>query len=334
VTLDSQQTTGSGTKVKKCPACNEEYQQDMVVCPKDRTMLLTPQKDELIGQILNERYKVVKEVGRGGLSAVYKVIDQSMDRSIAVKVLIPQLVSDQFSIKRFQQAAQTISQLQHPNVIRVYDYGFLSSGQPYLIMDFLEGENLADIIGHAKKMPVERMIPIFIQACEGLEHAHEKGVLHCNLKSSNIMLIDFEGTRDFVKVMDFGIADLKMCHSEGQPQSRTQQSRRYYGDTLYGSPIYLSPEECMAQSVDARSNIYAMGVIMYEVLAGQPPFLGDTVIDTMQMHMSTPAKLFCEVGSGLDVPERLERVVFKALEKKAEERYQSMKELSDALKNV
>ncbi len=327
VTLESQQTTG-GPKVKKCPACNEEYQDsNLVVCPKDRTMLLTPQKDELLGQILNDRYKVVEEVGRGGMSAVYKGIHELMDRTVAIKVLLPQLVSDQISIKRFQQEAQAASHLQHPNVITVYDYGFVASGQPYLVMDFLEGESLSDIIRRDKQVPVKRMIPIFMQACEALEHAHQKGVIHRDLKSSNIMLIDFEGKKDFVKVVDFGIAKL-MPSSGKQSQNLTQTGE------VFGSPIYMSPEQCMAQSLDARSDIYSMGAMMYESLTGQPPLMGNSIIDTMQMHMSTPPKPFKETRPDLEIPETLERVVLKALAKKPEQRYQSMQELRDALEGV
>ncbi|MDZ4834907.1 MAG: serine/threonine-protein kinase [Candidatus Melainabacteria bacterium] len=328
MTLDSQPQTTGLPKVKKCPACNEEYQDtNLVVCPKDRTMLLTPQKDELIGQILNDRYKVVEEVGRGGMSAVYKGIHELMDRTVAIKVLLPQLVSDTISIKRFQQEAQAASHLQHPNVITVYDYGFVASGQPYLVMDFLEGESLSDIIRHEKQCSTKRMIPIFMQACEALEHAHQKGVIHRDLKSSNIMLIDFEGKKDFVKVVDFGIAKL-MPSSGKQSQNLTQTGE------VFGSPIYMSPEQCMAQSLDARSDIYSMGAMMYESLTGQPPLMGNSIIDTMQMHMSTPPKPFREIRADLEIPEALERVVLKALAKKPEQRYQSMQELRDALEGV
>lgn len=324
--MDSQQTTG-GQKIKKCPACNGEFPSDLVVCPNDRTMLLTPKKDELIGQILNDRYKVVEEVGRGGMSAVYRGVHELMDRTVAIKVLLPQLVSDQISIKRFQQEAQAASHLQHPNVITVYDYGFVASGQPYLVMDFLEGESLSEIIKADKHVPVKRVIPIFMQACEALEHAHQKGVIHRDLKSSNIMLIDFEGKTDFVKVVDFGIAKL-MPSSGKQSQNLTQTGE------VFGSPIYMSPEQCMAQSLDARSDIYSMGAMMYEALTGQPPLMGQSIIDTMQMHMSTPPKPFKEMRPDLKIPDALERVVLKALAKKPEQRYQSMQELRDAMEGV
>jgi hypothetical protein len=194
-------------------------------------------------------------------------------------------------------------------------------------MDFLEGESLADIIRRDKQVPVKRMIPIFMQACEALEHAHQKGVIHRDLKSSNIMLIDFEGKKDFVKVVDFGIAKL-MPSSGKQSQNLTQTGE------VFGSPIYMSPEQCMAQSLDARSDIYSMGAMMYESLTGQPPLMGNSIIDTMQMHMSTPPKPFRESRPDLDIPEALERVVLKALAKKPEQRYQSMQELRDAMEGV
>lgn len=323
--------------MKKCPACNEEYQDtQLVVCPKDRTMLLTPQKDALIGQLLNDRYRILEESGRGGLSAVYKGICELTDRAVAIKVLLPQLVSDQTSIKLFQHHAQAASQLQHPNVICVYDYGFIASGQPYLVMDFLEGESLADIIRRNIQSPVKRMVPIFMQVCDALEYANQKELRNRNLKPSNIMVIDLEGEKDLVKLVDFGIADLTAPSSVSllQNQSRTRQSQRMYGDEFLCNPIYMSPEQCLAQSLDARSDIYSIGVIMYESLTGQPPLIGTSVVDTMQMHTSTIPKPFKKVRPDLEIPEPFERVVLKSLEKNPERRYQSMQELRSALNDV
>lgn len=314
-------------KRKLCPACKKEFAGTLVVCPHDKTMLMNVKEDELIGTVLNERYVITSEIGRGGMSIVYKGIQQPMDRTVAIKMLQAQLVSDQISIKRFQQEAQAASHLQHPNVITIYDYGVVATGQPYLVMDYLEGESLADIIKRDNHVSSDRVVPIFVQACEALEHAHQKGVIHRDLKSSNIMLIDFEGRRDFVKVVDFGIAKL-MPSSGKQSQNLTQTGE------IFGSPIYMSPEQCMGQALDPRSDIYSMGAMMYESLSGLPPLMGDTIIDTMQMHVSTPPQNFAKVRPDLQVPEALEKIVMKALAKKPEQRYQSMQEFRDALAHV
>lgn len=312
---------------KKCPACQATYPDNFIVCQNDKVILVKIKKDKLLGQILNERYKVVEEIGRGGMSIVYKGVHELMDRLVAIKVLLPQLVSDQTSIKRFQVEAQAASCLSHPNVITIYDYGVVDEEQPFLVMDFLEGESLSDIIKRDDHVEMKRTIPIFMQAAEALEHAHQKGVIHRDLKSSNIMLINFEGKDDFVKVVDFGIAKL-------MPSSGKQAQHLTATGEIFGSPIYMSPEQCTGSTLDARSDIYSMGAMMYEALTGQPPIMGRSVVETMEMHLTTPPPPLKEIRPDLDINESLERVVMKALSKKPEARFQKMQELRDALEGV
>ncbi|QQR58504.1 MAG: protein kinase [Candidatus Melainabacteria bacterium] len=312
---------------KKCPACQSTYPDNFIVCQNDKVILVKIKKDKLLGQILNERYKVVEEIGRGGMSIVYKGVHELMDRLVAIKVLLPQLVSDQTSIKRFQVEAQAASCLSHPNVITIYDYGVVDDEQPFLVMDFLEGESLSDIIKRDDHVEMKRTIPIFMQAAEALEHAHQKGVIHRDLKSSNIMLINFEGKDDFVKVVDFGIAKL-------MPSSGKQAQHLTATGEIFGSPIYMSPEQCTGSTLDARSDIYSMGAMMYEALTGQPPIMGRSVVETMEMHLTTPPPPLKETRPDLEINESLERVVMKALSKKPEARFQKMQELRDALEGV
>ncbi len=312
---------------KKCPACQSTYPDNFIVCQNDKVILVKIKKDKLLGQILNERYKVVEEIGRGGMSIVYKGVHELMDRLVAIKVLLPQLVSDQTSIKRFQVEAQAASCLSHPNVITIYDYGVVDDEQPFLVMDFLEGESLSEIIKRDDHVEMKRTIPIFMQAAEALEHAHQKGVIHRDLKSSNIMLINFEGKDDFVKVVDFGIAKL-------MPSSGKQAQHLTATGEIFGSPIYMSPEQCTGSTLDARSDIYSMGAMMYEALTGQPPIMGRSVVETMEMHLTTPPPPLKETRPDLDINESLERVVMKALSKKPEARFQKMQELRDALEGV
>lgn len=298
------------------------------MCSHDGTLLMPIKKDELIGSILSDKYRIESEVGRGGMSIVYRGMHELMDRTVAIKVLQAQLVSDQVSVKRFQQEAQAASCIAHPNVITIHDFGIASpSGRPYLVMDFLVGESLSDIIRRDHQVEMMRAMKIFIQACDALEHAHRKGVIHRDLKSSNIMLVEFEGKKDVVKVVDFGIAKL-MPSSGKQSQNLTQTGE------IFGSPIYMSPEQCQALPLDARSDIYSMGAMMYESLTGQPPLMGDTILDTMQMQVATRPLSFADVRPDLELPEELEQVVFKALEKKPEDRYQSMEEFGSALQHV
>ena len=187
---------------------------------------------------------------------------------------------DQTSKKRFQLEAEAASCLKHPNIIAVYDYGIAPTGQPYLVMEYLVGESLADLIKRDKNIEQRRVVKIFIQACDALSHAHKKGVIHRDLKSSNIMLVEQEDKSDIVKVLDFGIAKL-MPASGKLPQNLTQTGE------VFGSPIYMSPEQCLGQTLDQRSDIYSMGTMLYEALTGVPPLVGNTIVDTMQMHVGT-----------------------------------------------
>lgn len=312
------------TKKKVCTVCKREFPPTQAVCPYDKSMLMYLQKDELLGTVLNDRYRVINEVGRGGMSIVYKGLHEMMDRTVAIKMLQAQHVTDQLSIKRFQQEAQAASHLQHPHVITVYDCGVVATGQPYIVMDFLEGESLSDLIKKDNHIAYQRAIPIFAQACDALDHAHQKGVIHRDLKSSNIMLVEVEGRKDFVKVVDFGIA--KLTNASGKAQQNLTQTGE-----IFGSPIYMSPEQCLGQQLDSRSDIYSMGAVLYEALTGLPPLMGDTIYATMKMHVSQMPESFNVSRPDLRIPEQIERIAFKALAKKPEQRFQSMQEFRDAL---
>lgn len=319
--------TANPEKKKKCPVCNRKFTGALPVCSEDGTLLIPDKPDEYIGTTLADKYQIISEIGRGGMSIVYKGRHELMDRTVAIKMLQAQLVSDERSIKRFQQEARAVSCLAHPNVVSVFDFGISPSGQPYLVMDYLVGKSLADVIREENHVEVLRALHIFIQACEALEHAHQKGVIHRDLKSGNIMLVDFEGKKDVVKVVDFGIAKL-------MPESGKQAQILTATGEIFGSPVYMSPEQCLDHHLDARSDIYSMGAMVYETLTGQPPLMGDTIIDTMQMHVTVIPKPLEEVRPDLEFPLSLSSVVLKALEKKAENRYSSMGQFANTLRHI
>ncbi len=317
---------------KYCPKCRRIYASADQVCVHDRT-LLEPEIDtplgsgheSPIGTILADRYEIISEVGRGGMSIVYRGRHLLMDRICAIKMLLAQLMYDQTSKIRFQREAEAASCLKHPNIISVYDFGVAPTGQPYLVMEYLVGESLSDVIKREKNIEQRRAVRIFLQACDALSHAHAKGVVHRDLKSSNIMLVEVEGKEDMVRVLDFGIAKL-MPASGKLPQNLTQTGE------VFGSPIYMSPEQCLGQALDERSDIYSMGTMMYEALTGVPPLIGNTIVDTMQMHVgSKPAAM---KSHDVDIAPALEAHIFTALEKKPENRYQTMQEMYLALKEV
>lgn len=310
---------------KACPACKKEFVGTLVVCMHDGTLLI-PVKESLVGQVLAQKYRVVEEIGRGGMSIVYKGHHTVLDRKVAIKMLQAGLAQDETSKKRFEQEARAVAFLQHPNIITLYDTDVYDN-QPYLVMDYLVGDSLTDIIKRDNHVGVARALHIFIQACSALEHAHQKGVIHRDLKSSNIMLVETEGKKDVVKVVDFGIA--KLMPSSGKAAQNLTQTGE-----IFGSPIYMSPEQCRGDILDARSDIYSTGVMMYEALTGQPPLMGETIIDTMNAHVKVMPPPFARVRPDLHIPEALERVVFRCLEKNPEDRFQSMQDLEENLEYV
>jgi len=307
---------------KRCPLCAREFVGTIVVCVHDNS-LLVPVKQSLVGQTLANKYLVEAEVGRGGMSIVYRGKHNMIDRTVAIKMLQSQLLSDQNSVARFQREAQAVARINHPNVIAVYDCD-IHDGQPYIVMDFLTGDSLSGIIKRDNHVEAGRLIKIFIKVADALESAHQKGILHRDLKSGNIMLVDQDGQKDVVKVVDFGIAKLL-------PSSGKQAQNLTATGEIFGSPVYMSPEQCQGLQLDNRSDIYSAGVVMYEALCGEPPLLGENIIDTMQMHCHQPPRPFSQVRPDLTIPAILEKIVFQALAKAPPERQQSMLELKEAL---
>lgn len=280
----------------------------------------------LVGTLLADRYEILSLIGEGGMSVVYKGRHQLMDRLVAVKMLKAHLVTNTSILKRFQQEAKAISYLTHPNIVSVFDFGILPQGQPYLVMDYLQGISLDDAIEQENGLKVERAIHIFGQICDALTHAHQKGLIHRDLKPGNVMLVRSE-EEDFVKIVDFGIAKL-MPWAQQAFQKLTQTGE------AFGSPVYMSPEQCMGEELDNRSDIYSLGCVMYEALTGRPPLVGSQVLETMYKHLNATPIPLGAIRPDLCFSKSLEQIVLKSLRKKPEERYQSMKELKADLEQV
>lgn len=315
--------------IKTCSECGLELVGENAVCACDSSLPSKmrnsgPSKDPLIGTILNNTYQIQDVVGRGGMGSVYRARDVLMERTVAIKMLHHHLVQDQASIQRFQQEARAASAINHPNVITAYDFGISETGQPYLIMDFLQGKSLSSTIDESRGLEYSRAVHIFAQTCDALHVAHAKGVIHRDLKPSNIMIVQNRDDPDFVKIVDFGIA--KLLPSSGkQSQNLTQTGE------LFGSPLYMSPEQFLGKNLDERTDIYAMGCVMYEALIGRPPFSGEHVLETMHKHIHEPPAKFAVARPDLKIPAKLEAIVMRSLEKEPDARYQSMAELRDAI---
>lgn len=312
--------TERGLDQRICVECNRQFTGLYTACPHDGALLRPIIQDPLIGTVLAGNYEILEVLGQGGMGVVYRGKHSLMERIVAIKMLLSQLISDTNSVKRFQQESKAAARLKHPHIIDVYDFGISPAGQPYIVMEFLEGTPLSDLIKKEGQIGVERSIKLIAQACDALDHAHKQGVVHRDLKPSNIVLTQYDEEKDYVKVVDFGVAKLIEVGNNNEGQRLTQAGE------VCGSPVYMSPEQCMGQDLDARSDIYSMGIVLYETLTGKLPILGKTMVDTMSKHISEPPVPFNEARPDLYIPERLEWVVLKAMAKDPAQRHQTMEE--------
>lgn len=273
------------------------------------------------GVTFGDRYVLLEKLGAGGMGAVYKGYDKVLKKTVAVKVLLPNAQAE--AMIRFHQEAKMAAKLSHANILSVFDFGQSADGDLYLIMDFIDGESLADLIKRDGPLDPEFAARIFLQICAGLEHAHSQGILHRDIKPSNIMLVpDVKGYLE-VKIVDFGLAKV-----EGAEQSLTTTGVRV------GSPLYMSPEQAKSRTIDYRSDIYSLGCLMYKTLTGQTPFYSDSFLDVLNKHVEEIPKGINEVSPDLEFPKELADIVAKALEKDPADRFQSAAELKSAIENL
>lgn len=309
--------------MKLCLVCNFQFEDEQELCPKDYSKLVPLGKDQLIGKLIQDRYRVECMLAKGSMGVVYKAMQELIGREVAIKVLHGYLVADEESIKRFHKEAKAASRLNHPNITTLYDYGVLGSGQPYIVMDLLRGSSLAEILKERDYLPYDEAVVIFKQVCEAMAEAHKRGVVHRDIKPENIML-EYTDRGVQVKVVDFGIA--KFVQEQDDTIGKITKT-----GTVCGSPTYMSPEQCDDNKVDHRSDIYSLGVVIYETITGKVPFSGQDIYNVMTMHVKDPPPRLKQVRPDLDLPAHLEAVLDKALAKDPDERYQSATELWEAL---
>jgi predicted Ser/Thr protein kinase len=275
-----------------------------------------PPVDPLIGRVLDGRYEVEKVLGEGGMGLVYKVRHVTLGKALAIKVLKAEVSKDQEIVQRFRQEAQSATAIGNHHIIDISDFGTLADGSTYFVMEFLDGISLTKAIEPNKPLKSQRTIHIAKQLCRALGAAHEIGIVHRDLKPDNIYLISRGGDKDFVKVLDFGIAKVG-----GQKSKLTQVGQ------VFGTPHYMSPEQCAGTTVDKRTDIYALGVIMYEMTSSRVPFDADNLMGILTKHLYEEPVQPHELPPPVDVPPALEAVIMKCLAKKADVRYQTMQEV-------
>lgn len=311
-------------KKKLCIACKQEFSGDELTCPNDGTTLTPLTMEASIGTTIGEKYEILAVIGGGAMGLVYKARHTLMKRIVAVKMLHPNMLPDAGTVMRFKKEAEALSCLNHPNILTVFDFGISTQGQPYLVTDYLEGQTLGEVLESNQCVPWQRTVQIFMQVCSALAHAHKNGVIHRDIKPSNIMLTEFEDQADFVKILDFGIAKVLTEETENSSQlTRTGE--------VFGSPLYMSPEQCRGKPLDARSDIYSLGCVMFRTLTGQPAFFGQDLVECLYKHVNEAAPSLREMAPEASIPEELDLIVHKCLNKDPLERYQSMVELKEAL---
>ena len=307
--------------MKVCPVCGKEYSDTSTLCSVDAAVLQTT-TDPLIGQTLADKYSIEELIKRGGMGAVYRGRHVLMDKTVAIKVLRPSLAVDDEVVARFSREAKAASRISHPHAVNVTDFGESENGVVFLVMEYLDGRTLKELIKNEGPMKVSRVVEIIRQVAGALDAAHQQGVVHRDLKSDNIMLSQTNDA-DWAKVLDFGIAKIQL--PEGHRDSDLTAP-----NLVVGTPQYMSPEQCsQAGQIDSRSDVYSLGVIAYEMLAGQLPFTGEsaTVIMIKQVQDPPPSLLSLRP----DLPAGIEIAVHKALAKQPADRFATAGEFAIAL---
>ena len=305
---------------KKCNSCGNTYPSTLSFCLNDGSPLV--EVETMIGTVLDGRYRLDQLIGEGGMGDVYRATHVHIDTEFAVKLLKPEFVANQTAIKRFQLEAKAAGRIHHPNAVKVTDFGVTPERIVYLVMELVQGHSLRSLMRNEKKLDYIRAVRIVLQICGALEAAHRGGVIHRDLKPDNILIEKVHDT-ERVKVLDFGIAKLK--------ETKTDAFLTQAG-TIIGTPQYMSPEQCQGNPLDPASDIYSIGILLYEMLSGSVPFDGESVLQVVYDQLHAPPRQLRELSP--DLPEPLAQVVMRALEKEPADRQSSATQLSDELKQA
>tara|TARA_B100001750_G_scaffold152915_2_gene122593 strand:- start:239 stop:1393 length:1155 start_codon:yes stop_codon:yes gene_type:complete len=284
--------------------------------------------DSYVGREVAGQFRIVERIGSGGMGAVYKAEQPQMNRHVAIKILHSRYLSRKDLVSRFRREARAMSHLSHPNTARVFMYGQLEDGACYFVMEYLEGRNLAQLVRRDGPMDPKRAMHVMAQVCGALDEAHRAGIIHRDLKPENVFLTNQGGIDDYPKVLDFGLA--KVTEKQMRPGSMILTRE----GMVFGTPEFMSPEQARGKTLDPRSDIYSLGVILYELLSGKLPFEARQPIEFIQLHVNEPPIPLSERMKDRELPAGLEAAVMKALEKDPDDRYTTAAEFAQALEAV
>ncbi len=310
-----------------CPTCNGRFE-DGTFCPKDGTTLMPDgdQQQSMSGQVIDGRYRLTKLLGKGGMGEVYIGEHIRITKKVAIKFLHHEISGNPEALGRFQQEAQSASSIGHRNIVTIDDFGAMDDGQVFLCMEYLAGESMSEAMMAPGGLEPIRALSLMMQVCEGLHAAHQKGIVHRDMKPENVFITQPDDMPELVKILDFGIA--KVASNDDQNLTKT--------GTVFGTPHYMSPEQAMGQKdkIDARSDIYSMGVMLFEIFTGELPFKAESFMGILSQHITAPPPAPSTVQPGKNIPRQVEEVIQRAMAKTPEQRYGSTLEMRDALAAV
>ncbi|HLU67894.1 MAG TPA: serine/threonine-protein kinase, partial [Kofleriaceae bacterium] len=309
--------TGARADRFGCPTCLSVFRSGFPRCPLDGSVLQTLTDDPLIGFVLAERYVIEQLLGEGGMGRVYRARHIRMSRRFAIKVLFGDAAADAKARARFSREAEASSRLSHPNVVSVVDFGETEEGLLYLVMDYIEGEELHQLINREAPLGSARSLNILRQLARGLGHAHERGLIHRDFKAENVLVTRDSG-EEIARIVDFGIA---VVGEMNQPEQRLTTE-----GMVLGTPAYMSPEQSTGEEIDHRADLFSLGVMLYEMLAGRLPFDG-TPLAMAKANLAARVPPISERVPGLKVDPRLEGVAMRLMAKEPESRFQSAAEI-------
>ncbi|MBA3393704.1 MAG: serine/threonine protein kinase, partial [Deltaproteobacteria bacterium] len=305
-----------------CAACGQSFGLDLDVCPKDGARLtkLKARPDALLGRVFDGRFEVRTALGQGGMGTVYRGWQITVDREIAIKVIHPKLASDRVAVKRFLREARLSSRLNQPNIVNVYDFGQTEDGILFIAMELLRGHTLGRELDGMRPLPLKRVTTIALQLCDALDAAHGQGIVHRDLKPGNIIILDEPPGRDLIKVLDFGLA-----------KSLVTDTSSFVTNTnaILGTPLYMPPEQIEGKPSDQRADLYSFGCMLYQMVSGRPPFLGDSVNVVLAAHLGEePAPL------PIGVPPALVSTIAHLMAKDPRQRMASARMAREAIQGV
>ncbi|HEY9733658.1 MAG TPA: protein kinase [Drouetiella sp.] len=282
--------------------------------------------DPMVGRVLDDKYEIVKAIGGGASGLVYKGRHKTLNATVAIKVLAPQLSTQPELVKRFEREARAAGLLSHRNILIVQDLGLTEEKQPYMVMEYLNGYSLSELLEQNGKLSIQDCLAIISQICQGIGKAHEEGLVHRDLKPGNIMLVA-DGNKTFtVKIVDFGLAKLIRPEENSENLTRT--------GAMIGTPSYMSPEQCRSEPTDHRCDIYSIGCMMYEMLTGSKPFEASNIIEIYIKHAQDPPPYLVLSDTNPEVSAKLQKIIHRCLEKNRDLRYQTAQELDDELSTI